>query len=318
MNVYAEQSDNDHLVQRLYIQWDIHKLCPMKCSYCYLRFEKNKPLAFSNNRINTTILLALSKAKLPIFIGLAGGEPTLSKDYFFILDELNFIMQRNKNNKFHVTTNGIRLPNWWREHKYYDNLYLLWSFHPEYAFKNNSYISNFLENVDIMLNKNIKTKVNIMLIDDPKYWPLLKDIYYKLKIKYIYNQNFELHPHYLYVNNSHELYNYSDEFWQFWKFLENETNKQYKFIDKDNNTYYYNEYEIFKYKINNFKNWQCYHNNFEIDPNGNVFQYCLNEQDNLITNNNYFANIDKIINHTCIYNSCNCDGLLKIYKKKEK
>ena len=42
----------------------------------------------------------------------------------------------------------------------------------------------------------------------------------------------------------------------------------------------------------------------------------LMKKDSLIHNFNYFKNIKEISPGICPHSSCNCDGLLKIYKEK--
>jgi hypothetical protein len=269
----------------------------------------------TNKKIIDSILLALDKAKLPIFLGLLGGEPTLTLNYYELLERINNIIIKNENNRCYITTNGIKDSSWWKQHPKYNNFYILWSFHPEYMIKNINSVSEFLNCIDIAVKKDFKIKVNLVLTDDPNHWVLLEYVRTELKKRYNNNLNFEIHPHYLY-NGIHNINNYSKEFWNYWNHLKQETNVQYKFIDESNNINFFNEYEIFTEKLNIFYDWDCWNNNYEINTNGNVLQLCNNDLDNLVSNSNYFANINEIKPIKCKYQSCCCDGLLKIYKEK--
>jgi organic radical activating enzyme len=313
--MYVKQLDKDHVIQRLYIHWDLHTICPYKCSYCYARrSQSNRWMRPTSKKIIDKILLSLDNTKLPIFLGLLGGEPTLTPNYYELLVRINDIIIKNKDSRCYITTNGIKNSSWWEKHPTYDNFYILWSFHPEHAIQNKDFTSEFLKSVEINFKKNIKMKVNLMLTDNPKHWDLLDYIRIKLK-NYQDNINFEVHPHYLY-NSIHNIYNYSQEFWNYWKHLKEETFVQYRYINEYNNVDIYNEYEIFTKKLNIFTNWNCWNNNYEIDTSGHVLQLCTGAEDNLISNNKFFSDIKIIEPMKCQYESCCCDGLLKIYKEK--
>jgi hypothetical protein len=313
--MFIEQSDELFSNNKLCINWDIYDFCTMKCSYCFNRDNFNKSI-FPKDYIIDNILLAISKVKLPIFLGILGGEPTLFKNYFKILDYIDRnIISKNELSSCYIASNAIRETSWWEKHKYYKNFYFMFSFHSEYASLNPSYISNFLEIMNIMYNKGFKIRINLVLNNNPDYWQISKDFYEKL-----YNNldKYIIHFHYLYYD-VHTLFDYSDEFWRYWEFLEEEDRYFYTYIDKNNKKNYYNEYQILKNKLNNFKNWQCFYNFYDINKKGTVNNHCFNENNinnNLILNDDYFANIDKINYNTCTHNSCVCDGLLKVYKRK--
>ena len=83
---------DNHLINRLYVHWDITTVCNFKCSYCYARrsyLPKNewmKTIDFSKMQL---VIKALEKSTLPVFLGLLGGEPTLHPRFFEILEILN-------------------------------------------------------------------------------------------------------------------------------------------------------------------------------------------------------------------------------------
>ena len=85
-------------------------------------------------------------------------------------------------------------------------------------------------------------------------------------------------------------------------------------IDDD----FFNDYIIFRDKLTNFKGWNCYNNNYEIDVRGNVVKFCMPKTDNinLISNRDFFKNITKTVPMVCPHKACNCDGLLKQLKIK--
>ena len=76
----------DHLVNRLYIHWDLLSKCNYDCSYCYAkRFYKSidKWGYYSNFNTQKHIIKCISYSKLPVFLGLQGGEPTIDKNFYW-------------------------------------------------------------------------------------------------------------------------------------------------------------------------------------------------------------------------------------------
>jgi hypothetical protein len=151
-----------------------------------------------------------------------------------------------------------------------------------------------------------------MLNPDTETWPKIHALVDQLeKI-----DGLEIHPHFLYQDgNVHDLYKYSPEFYEEFKRFEDYPN--YLVFDDNENKTIYNDYTIFKNKKTSFEGWDCYNNNYEIDYKGMVNRFCFDETSDLISNFNFFKNIGKVTAAICPHSSCNCDGLLKIYKEQK-
>jgi hypothetical protein len=257
------------------------------------------------------VLLALSNATLPIFLGLQGGEPTLTPNYFSLLDKISKIIAKNSSSRCYITTNATKQPSWWEKHKEYEHFYVLWSFHPHYH--NMKTIDNFLKSVEIMYHKGFKTKVNLMLVDDPHYWDMINDVRERL----LSNLDIEVHPHYLYPGGDiYRLYPYSKRFWDYWSMLEDETYTQYVYIDRQYQKHLLNEYTIFRNNLTNFRGWACWNNNYEILTNGEVIKFCCNEKQDINEDISFFERIEKIYPIICQHSGCFCDGLAKVFKTR--
>lgn len=312
LDAVKREYDFEHLKDRLYIHWDLLTKCNFHCSYCYSikDYEQsgqwNKIDNFENQRL---IIDAISLAKYPVFLGLLGGEPTLHPGLLEILDLIkNKILPKNKDNRLYITTNGST--NIFKKIQYIPNVFFLWSIHLEFKDRYGKNFSKIFDNIKMMRDRGFKNRVNFMLVPDPKYYEDLHFIYNELL-----KLNVQIHPHFLYKNQleNAELYDYPKEFFdEFKDFKDVKGNFIY---ETDDGYYNLNDYYIFKYKLNNFKGWKCYNNNFEISYNGIVQNLCKKEQINILKDPLYFRKI-KLDYIKCPYNQCVCDGLLKIYKAK--
>ena len=149
-----------------------------------------------------------------------------------------------------------------------------------------------------------------MLHPAKKYWELTKEFIEEcLKI-----ENLEVHPHFIYIS-PHETVKYSPAFYEYFKILKSFENKEFIFENSSNKIESFTDIEIFENKYNQFKDWKCWNNNYEINLNCEVNQFCFEEKHPL--QKDYFKNITEVIPKACPHNFCSCDGLLKIYKKNE-
>lgn len=284
--------------QRLNIHWDVSTLCQYKCSYCYARkdYKEGGWNKLPKLEKQLKIIDAISSSYLPYNLGLLGGEPTLYPHYNKLITYIHNKLKPN--DKLYVVTNGVGD---FSKHLILDKLIILWSYHPEFVDE-----KEFLRNILVMQDKGFKFKINIMLHPGRKYWEQLKSFILKCK-----KLNLRIHPHFMYTD-VYNLFKYSEEFWDYFKFLEDITEKDLKYGES-----LYNDYSLFYNKLNQFKGWDCYNNNFEIDINGNVNQFCVNNiGTNILNNLDFFSNIKEIRPIICQFSSCNCDGLLKQLKVK--
>jgi organic radical activating enzyme len=312
---YTTQRHNQQEPDHLNIHWDILTICQLKCHYCYARNEygekwgKITPLSTINGVIDS-----LERSHLNFNIGLLGGEPTLSPHYNYILNRLNSL---SNNNKIYVVTNAERDL---KDHKHYDNLAFLFSYHP----KDCTDRQKFLKNVEWALSAGYQCKVNIMLHPDKRLWDDIKDMYYickNLENLEIHNglltpatspKASKVHPHFMYGNTIQKLFNYRKDFWEYFKFLGEETEKDLLYDSES-----FNDFEVYYNKMTNFEGWDCYNNNYEINVDGKITQFCFDDDAvELKYNKDFFKNIKKTVPRKCPHCACNCDGLLKQLKVK--
>jgi organic radical activating enzyme len=311
---YIKECDVDHKVNRLYIHWDIIPLCNYHCYYCYAQKEYKGTSTIPNSHTTSKIIKAISKSSLPVFLGLLGGEPTLHPRYFNILDQIsNEILVLNDQNRVYVTSNTFKPISFWEKHKNVNRTsYMLWSVHPQYE----ENYKDFIDKVLLMRSKGYKMRINVLMSFKKEHWLFMHKILEQLfEIETKENPKVEIHPHFFYLD-IHNMFPYKKEFWQEFVYLKDRSTKYLTFTDKLGNSCIKNDYEVFTKDINHFKGWLCYHNNYEVNPYGKVTRLCVNEHDDLITNQEYFAKIRTIKPIVCQYDSCNCDGLLKIRKEK--
>lgn len=298
---YSIQRHNQQEADHINIHWDSLTICQLKCSYCYARNEYGKEWGkISSKETIDGVIDSLSKSTLNFNLGLLGGEPTLGPHYYYILDKLT---ELDNNNGVYVVTNGEKdLYN----HPHYDNLAFLFSYHP----KDCTDRDRFLNNIKWALSQGYQCKVNIMLHPDKRLWDDIKDMYYTCKDI----DGLKLHPHFMYGNTIQKLFNYRKEFWEYFRFLELEMEKDLMYDDDK-----FNDFQVFDNKLTNFKGWSCFNNNYEIDVYGNVVQFCKEKVDdvNLIRDRDFFKRIEETKLMICPHDACNCDGLLKQLKIKD-
>ena len=308
---FIKEYDYEHLKERLYIHWDLLTKCNFNCSYCYAKRQYkenwNKSVTFNKQKF---IIECISKSKLPVFLGLLGGEPTLDPNFLVIYELIQHqITPKNKDNRLYITTNGST--NVFKNLKYYPNTYILWSCHFEFKEKYGNNFEKFLNNIKICIDKGFKNRVNFLLNPERKCWDDTLYIFNELK-----KLNVEIHPHFLYNDPCEKtsLFDYDKEFYEYFKSLD-EVHGNFIFETKDGYVKL-NDYTIFKNKLNRFKGWKCYNNNYEISYDGKVTNICKYFQKDLLKDPLFFKKITEIEPMICPYEECNCDGLLKVLKEK--
>lgn len=290
-----------HLQQnkdRLNIHWDTLTICQLECSYCYARNLKGKEWGkFTPKKTIDKIIDALSKSYLPFNLGLLGGEPTIGPYYNYIIDK---VLSLDKINKIYVTTNAEKDLSTIRT----SDIAFLFSYHPADCTSD----ENFLKNVKYIIQQGNQLKVNIILHPNKKFWEKSLNM-----AKEIMNLNVKIHPHFLHSLWERKLYRYNKELWNYFSI--------FKDLEKDIcfNEDKFNDYEVYKNGLTKFKGWSCYNNNYEIDVEGKVVQFCRTENTSTIDltkDSDFFEKITAIEPMFCPYNECNCDGLLKLKKTR--
>lgn len=321
-NKYIRQHDTDHVVNRLYIHWDVSTQCPFKCSYCYAMKQYNWQSNDSPgewNKIDSwdrqkLVINSLKRSSLPVFLGLQGGEPTIHPRYPELIQRCHEAISTHEKGGLYVTTNGLRGPEFFDKQAYYDKLMFLWSFHVEYHEAYGENYNKIVDSIKVCNQKGHRCRINVMLHSDEKYWSHIHkfvDIVEEIP-------DVEIHPHWVYRNGDPHagVVEYNKKFYeQFDRF------KDYPawliFEDDKNNIAKLNDYDIFLNGSFNFHNWKCWHNNYEITWDGKVSKACdLGEEKSLITDPFYFKKICSIKPVRCPHTSCACDGHLKIRKER--
>lgn len=302
-----KQYDKDHKIQRLYIHWDVSTQCQLKCSYCYAKKhygdDWGKIDKWSSQKI---VLHTLDRASLPIYLGLLGGEPTDHPHYEELIDRCYDVITNHPDGRMYITTNGLQPTSFFENHKVEREMRFLFSYHPEYEMKYGKGHALLLDNIKAAMHNGMRVKVNVLLHSNRKLWSkthVFVDELEKL-------DGIEIHPHFVYEGgNVHKLTEYTQEFYEEFKRFADYP----EYLVFGNNIY--NDYNLFANDIAHFEGWKCWNNNYEISWDGVVNQFCFNDYQPLISNMNYFANIEEIKPKICPHTGCNCDGLLKIYKE---
>ena len=303
----------DHLVNRLYIHWDMLSKCNYDCSYCYAkRFYKSvdKWGAWGDFEKQQHIIKCISYSKLPVFLGLQGGEPTIDKNFLKIIKLIEtLILDKHIDNRLYITSNVsnnilLRL-------EQNPKVFILTSFHPEF--------SDAKHFVNVLKNLRFKTRVNLMLINNPNHWDTLHFVYNELR----QIEDLQIHPHFIYTDHSRgTLDSYSRGFYKEFGYMKSDSKefiietKTREETSKEEITQgvVISDYEVFERDLNHFYGFECYNNNHEVDFEGKVKILCKNSKISLFDNPLYFRNIQSIEPMTCPHQNCNCDGLLKTLK----
>jgi MoaA/NifB/PqqE/SkfB family radical SAM enzyme len=312
MNSYARQYDEDHKVQRLYVQWDLTTMCQLRCSYCYARAGyEGAWMEHPPWERQVAVVRALSRSSLPVFLGLLGGEPTIHPQYLRVLDMLRgAVTERHEDGRVYVTTNGLRGTEFFRRHPAYDGLYMLWSLHPEHEERFQGY-EGFFDSVRIMRDKGLKTKVNLMLHPSPRYW----DVVHRAADRLEGIEGIEVHPHFLYVGDDfHRLAPYDERFFE--EFSRFERYPGYFVYEREDGARdVLNDHQVFSRGLTRFRGWDCHNNNHEVSVSGHVQQLCFDDGVvDLARDCGYFERIERVVARECPHDRCNCDGLLKCLK----
>lgn len=301
--MFIEEQGEGHIKDRLYIYWDVTTRCNYNCSYCYSRPKYLKISSWqcnANVKKQQLVLSAIKLSTLPVYLGLHGGEPTLHHDYE------NFIQQTLRSlvrplDQLYIATNAspkiLKTPD-------SNKIRVLASFHPEFASA-----ERFVKTVKALCTR-FKVKVNVLLHPDPKYRNSLHKVYndcLALGIK--------VHPHFIYdcSHGGEVLWDYSQQFYDEFSYMIN-ANCWYEFKDHNNIVTKVSDLELFKNNMNNFFNWNCYNNNYEILLDGVLHKICSSEFIDLTKNPLALRNITSINPMKCPFKQCLSDGVLKCLK----
>ena len=312
MSDFVRQYDIKHKVQRLYVHWDVSTQCNFKCTYCYAMKDYGEEWGRIDKWFKQKLIInAIGRSHLPIFLGLLGGEPTIHPKYDELVDLCYRAISKHEQGRLYITTNGSGDNDLFENHKFYDRLYFLFSFHPEFEGKYGKNFTRLIDNIKIARSRGFRCKVNVMLHNDKKFWSRT----HKFVDAIEQIKGLVIHPHFLYANgDAHVLEDYNRQFYDEFNRFKNYPN-YFTFEKKSKESIVYNDYNIFNRELTGFKGWDCWNNNYEISYDGKLHRVCFDESVDLVKEMYFFRDLKSVKPVTCPHNNCNCDGLLKIYKE---
>lgn len=300
--MFIKEQGDGHIKDRLYVYWDVTTRCNYMCSYCYARNkypadEWNKTVPWKKQSL---VLSAIKCSTLPIYLGFHGGEPTLHPEYKTLVTRTLEALHRDQDMLYIATNCSPKI----LETPVSNKVRILASFHPEFA-----KAGAFMDKV-IRLSTSFKTKVNLLLHTDKRYWADMHRVYDEC-IKH----NITVHPHFIYDQDGDKeiLWGYSDEFYTEFNYMKSAP-CYYEFTDDAGAVHKVSDLELFNKGLNRFKGWSCYNNNYEILNNCSLHKICSNDYIDLTKNPLALRNIKEIKPMICPFDTCSSDGVLKCLK----
>ena len=152
------------------VGWDITQRCNYSCSYC-ASYDNTQPFNFKTLEEYTEALDYLSDyfGNMRIKVDILGGEPTLFKKWYLLMNHMN-----SRNFLPKLTTN-LSVP----AHTYIDKLdkdlppFIVASYHPEFA-----NLEDFCYNLEELKERNYLKGISIL--GDPNHWEKTLEVYNKL------------------------------------------------------------------------------------------------------------------------------------------
>ena len=289
------------------VGWDITQRCNYSCSYC-ASYDNTQPFKFKSVEEYIEALEYLKNyfGNMRIKVDILGGEPTLFKEWYKIINWMNV------SNFLPKLTTNLSVP----VNTYVDKLdaslppFIVASYHPEFA-----NLDDFCCNIDILKSRGFLK--NVSLLGDPNHWERTLIIYEKIK-KIIPSLTLTK------IKNEHTNdYSISDDFVYY-------TEEQLKHFKKnpikdENYTLVLEDGSVenpslsqIRYKYSNFKGMKCAIgvHRLHINPEGDVYpSACLANYPKAKMGNIYKKDIKKAVNAiTCPFTSCLCGPDIRIEK----
>ena len=300
----------EHPEYQVEIDWMITQRCNYSCSYCD-SYDNSKPFLFRTVEEYKKAFEYLNSyfgGNMTIIVNLLGGEPTLFKEWYILM---NYMWENNMVPK--LTTN-LSVPVDTYIDKLNKNLppFMFGSYHPEFA-----NLDKFCYNAEKLKERGFLK--NFSLLADPNNWERTLRIYDRLK-KIVPNMGLTKIK-----NEFTGTLSLSDDFVEY-------TDEQLKFLDQGNlveNEYFTLEFKdgtiihpsqyLLRTKYNKFKGMKCYVGKYRlwIDPYGNTFpSACLGNNRRASMGNIYRGNIKRIERPIiCPFNDCLCGPDIRIEKE---
>jgi len=275
------------------IFWDLLYICNLECNYCYAR-RWNNWNKLSKNQEYYKILKQLNNIPEDLELVLLGGEPTLfpnlsnfiNKAFLQIEKLKSLTVISNLNTKFNFEKIASL------DKKYTINWNV--SFHSNYTNK-----EIFYSNLKDIIFFNINLSINIIIDESPNKSAIIELIQFckQNNILYIFNVIFD--PD----NTNIKLGNL-----EFIKELQLNHNNYKELVFESNSTKsFFSDLDTSILDLNNFNNWTCYNNNFELKLDNNYIKHICSKEKIYLDKLN---NIKKQYSIICKEQKCQHQGLL--------
>lgn len=279
----------------IFFNWPLCDKCNYNCSYCST--ENDNTWEHQKYKF---VISKLKMIKKTFRVCLTGGETTEHSEIKNIINELSNIEYLDK---VFLFTNLSKNLDFYNQIEIKDNIVITASYHPEYH--NKSFFYKCLELNKLRYNN---FRVNISISDDEKYYQKTKELFdFLIKNNIQYNINFLM-------NTPKKIINYSDNIYlQFEKYFCN--TKMYDELTatfSDNSQKILSNHEFRKLNINNFKNYLCCCQTYQINKEAEFIKTCTNEKMPLFLKPEYFEEFIK-----CPLERCEGDGKITYTKIKE-
>ena len=301
--MYVSEQGEGHFKDRLYVYWDVTTRCNYKCSYCYARrrYVEQGRWGLTDEWLRQRLVLAAIKlSTLPVYLGFHGGEPSLHPRYKELVNLALEALCR-PDDCLYIATNAtkgiLETPD--------GPIRILASFHPEF-----SDAPEFIRTIKALMARFQTVKVNVLLHTGRQYWPSLHKVYNECS-----KLGLKVHPHFIYdrIDGIDTLWHYSDGFYDEFRYMMG-SKCWYEFRGSDGTTQRVSDLELFEHKLNGFKGWSCYNNNYEIFVDSLLHQLCTTEYTDLPSNIMALRRIKEIKPMLCPFERCSSDGVLKCLK----
>ena len=315
----------------LYITYNLTTTCNFECNYCWPGLHDGKYRWPELDIITKNFTHLLNEyGKSNVRITLSGGEPTLWPE---LIEFAQYLKEKHQC-RLTLNTNGSRSIKWWKKNcEYFDDIEI--SVHNEFA-----NIPHTIEVLDEIYNRgNIMVAAQMLM--DPKNWSKSVENVTRLvehptqwlvKLKTLTNPTtgeiVDYTQHQLnYLEKKIQKIppkDYIDLMFSTGKIIEDDKTKYSTMTYEDNTTVQFNTFEIFKNKLNQFKEWSCDIGSGRIGINaaGILAGNCRVSISNLTFNLHDPAFVDTFSlqsvhpSSLCTKQFCDCTSDIKVSKRK--
>lgn len=289
------------------VGWDITQRCNYSCTYC-ASYDNTRPFEFKklDEYIEALEYLKLYFGNQKVKVDILGGEPTLFKKWYVLMNWMNFHGFLPK-----LTTN-LSVPVGTYINKLDESLppFIVASFHPEFA-----KLDDFCYNVERLKEKGFLK--NISLLGDPNHWEETLTTYKALKsivpelvltrLKNEHTNDYSISDSFVYYTEEQLRYFGNNP----------EVDDKYSLKLNDGSTIHPSLSKI-RSNFSNFKGMKCEvgKTRLHIKPNGDVYpSACLANYPRAKMGNIYKKNVIKPkAAITCPFNDCLCGPDIRIEK----